>query len=116
YQSFSEARSLDLVGAEMRLSGVCGTRFNNKRQLLGVMMLVPSLSYVVIERQAQTAPFTLPRESLPNLLRFRLGNPNIHRVRVQGIVTLQLASGSFYLQDESDGIYVQTSQTNALHL
>lgn len=78
-------------------------------------MQVPSFTFVAIERKAQHAPFALPRESLPNLLRFRLGNPNIHRVRVQGVVTLQLADGSFYLQDGMDGIYVQSAQTNSLH-
>jgi len=49
----------NLVDAEVRVQGVCGTIFNQKRQLLGVQLFVNDLEDIQIVRPAPADPFAL---------------------------------------------------------
>ena len=41
-----------LIDAEVRMQGVCGAVFNQRRQLLGLSLFVPSLDYIRVDRSA----------------------------------------------------------------
>ena len=56
-----------LVDATVRLEGACGTTFNQKRQLMGVRLFVPSLDFVKTERSAPADPFALPLRTIGSL-------------------------------------------------
>ena len=114
-------RSLDpaklqerLLDAQVSVNAVCGTIFNEKRQLIGIKFFVPDQASVRIVEPAPTADASSIRPII-TLLRFDPLNLSIHRVRVRGVVTLQDKNKNFYVQDSSAGIYVVAEQKTALH-
>jgi diguanylate cyclase (GGDEF)-like protein len=113
-------RSLDasklqdrLLDAQVSINAVCGTIFNEKRQLIGIKFFVPDEASVHILEPASTADATSVRPII-SLLRFDPLNLSIHRVRVRGVVTLQDKNDNFYVQDSSAGIYVVAEQKTEL--
>jgi diguanylate cyclase (GGDEF)-like protein len=104
-----------LLDSEVRVNAVCGTMFNEKRQLVGLKFLAPSAASVEIldpappESQLKVRPIV-------TLLRFDPQNLSTHRVRIRGTVTLQDESQSFYLQDSSAAIYVMPEQAAQLRI
>lgn len=54
-----------LIDAEVTVRGACGALFNDKRQLVGIQLWVPSVDEMHIEEAARSHPFTLPI-GLPN--------------------------------------------------
>lgn len=105
---------MHLIGAQARFRGVGISVFNKKRQLLGTEVLSPALGFVAVEEPAPADPFTAPVRTVDSLMGFRLDDDFSHRVRVQGVVTHQRPSGSFYLMDRTSGLYVQTPDHTAL--
>jgi PAS domain S-box-containing protein len=105
---------MHLIGARARFRGVGISVFNKKRQLLGTEVLSPSLDFVSVEEAAPPDPFAAPVRAIDSLMRFRLDDDLSHRVRVQGVVTHQRPTGSFYLMDRTSGLYVQTSDRTPL--
>jgi len=101
-----------LVNAKIRLRGVCGTIFNEKRQLIGIQILVPKLDQVSVLESPPADPSSLPVRPITSLMQFTPGETAGHRVRVQGVVTLQQPGGSFFIKDATSGLYVQTHQNN----
>lgn len=103
----------DLLDAQVRIDGVCGAVFNEKRQLVGLKFFVPDASYVKI-MEAPPAEATSVRP-IVTLLRFDPLNLSIHRTTVRGTVTLKDSEQSFYMQDASAGIYVAAEQKAQVH-
>ena len=103
-----------LVDATVRLRGACGGLFNQKRQLVGVQLFVPSLAYVQVEEKPPTDPFSVPILPIASLLHFAPQGISGHRVRVRGVVTVQRRGRSLFVEDETDGVYVETSQPTAV--
>ena len=105
---FPEKGYEDLLGATVTIRGVCGTIFNNRRQLIGIRLFAQNFSDIKVEKTAALKPFELPVESLDSLLQFneRKGAVNPHRIR--GTVTYVRLKQGFYLQEGSQGIYVRS--------
>ena len=79
-----------LVDATVRVRGVCGTKFNEKRQFVGLRLFVPDLSAVQIEQPPPPAnPFASPETGIEGLFRFGLPQSLDHRVKISGTVTYQ---------------------------
>jgi len=97
-----------LVDARVRIRGACGAEFNQRNQLIGVMLYVPSLAYVQVVEAPPADPFDLPARPIDSLLRFTPQGGFGHRVRVQGVVTLTRLGRSLLLEDKTDSAYVQT--------
>ncbi len=95
-----------LVGARVRIRGVCGTSFNLKRQLLGYNLYVPSSDEIDVEQAAAADPFSEPQSGVGDLMRFAPQGVSNRRARVRGVVTLARADGSFFLADETGGLEV----------
>lgn len=109
-----EALPLDLLGATVRFRGVGVTIFNNKRQLLGAEVLSPSLAFAEREEAASPDLLATPVQPVRTLLQFRSGDDPSTRKRVQGIVTYQRPGGSFYIAEQGDGLYVESTAPPAL--
>lgn len=99
----------DLVDGNVLVRGICITRFNLRRQLFAVGMLVPRLEDIAVEQAPAGDPFAMPAQPIKNILQFKWGNSYGHRVKVEGRVTLCYAD-KMYLQDETEGMAVQTKQ------
>ena len=97
-----------LLDAQVRVRGVCGAVFNEKRQLVGLKFFVPGMRDVEV---LEAAPPESAFEARPivSLLRFDPLNLSIHRTKVRGSVTFVDGNRGFYLQDSSAGIYVLTN-------
>ncbi|HUO27612.1 MAG TPA: ATP-binding protein [Bryobacteraceae bacterium] len=98
----------DLVDAEVRIRGACGAIFNNKLQLVGVLLYVPSLKQVEV-LQAAGDPFAKPVERIEDVARFAPDRSMGHRIRVQGVVTLQDSDRTIYVSDRASGVRVHSA-------
>ena len=103
-----------LVDAKVHINGVCATIFNQKRQLVGVRLFVPSLEFITSERTAPDDPFALPIRSINSLSQFTATEETDHRVRVQGTVTFCRPKEFLFVQDERGGLLVKTEQAGAV--
>ncbi|HTQ53704.1 MAG TPA: ATP-binding protein [Bryobacteraceae bacterium] len=98
-----------LVDAEVRIRGACGASFNRKNQLVGILLYVPDLNQVDVLRPPYD-PFQQAVRPLDSVARFALGRSLGHRIRVQGVVTLEDAGKKIYLSDGRSGLHVESSE------
>ncbi|HEY2363372.1 MAG TPA: hypothetical protein VGK36_19785, partial [Candidatus Angelobacter sp.] len=103
----------DLLDTQVRVNAVCGTIFNEKRQLTGIKFFVPDAASVQVLESAPAEAASIIRP-IVTLLRFDPLNLSIHRVKVRGVVTLQDKDQNFYVQDSGAAIYVVTEQKSSL--
>jgi PAS domain S-box-containing protein len=105
----ADANTTTFVDTQVRVRGVCGVTFNAQHQLLGAHLLVPSLEHCQIEKAApETA--SLPVQPIESLMRYTPGAASGHRVRLEGLVTLQVATNVVFLQDHSGGVRVELEE------
>ena len=81
-----------MVGAVIRLHGVCSANANAQRKLAGITLYVPGAAYVQVEEPAPEKPFDLPARSLGSLGQFDSLLSSTHRLKVSGVV-LQYSPG-----------------------
>jgi signal transduction histidine kinase/CheY-like chemotaxis protein len=110
----ADASAADLVDSRLTIRGVCGAIFNDRGQLIGVQVLSPDLSQLVVRERAAADPFALPARTVAGLMQFEPGGATEHRVRVRGIVTMQRPGRALFLQDETGGLEVATSNPETL--
>ncbi len=100
-----------LAGASVRVRGVCGTNFDDKRQFLGVILMVQnSATDVTVERPPTADPFDIPPHPMDALLRFDDPQGAIERIKTHGVVTYADAGQGIYIQDGSKGLFVRSRQ------
>ncbi len=105
----------DLVDCTVSAKGVCWSRFNSQRQLFDCGLLVPRREDLVIEQPAPNDPQTMPAQPIKSLLQYSWGGSYGHRVKVKGTVTLR-DSTKMYIQDDTEGLGVETRQDEQLRL
>ncbi len=95
-----------LVGATVRFEGVCGTQFNERRQLLGVNLNVPSERYLRVLKKSMGQ---LPARPIRQVLQF---TPNAadDRARVEATVTFTRPGGPTFAQDATGGILLRNHE------
>ena len=104
-----------LIDARIQLRGVCGALFNSKSQLRGVIIYVPGLNQVKIVRPGAADPFAIPAQSIDSILRFTVGGAAGHRVKLQGLVTLQRPGRFVFIKGDTGNIRADSDQPIALH-
>jgi len=100
----------NLVDAKIRIRGACGTVINERNQLLGIQIFVPSLDYLSVLEPAPADTLAMPTQLINTLMRFSPGKVVGHRINVRGVVTLQRRDGSIFIKDATGGLNVTTSQ------
>ena len=98
-----------LVGAGVTVRGVCGALFNNRRQLGGVQLFVPSLEQLTVDMPPAADVYALPQAAIGSLTQFSPERAFGRRVHVRGVVTLR-NSNSAFVQDNSGGVLVESQQ------
>ena len=96
-----------LLDARVRLEGVCGTRFNERHQLIGIQLMVPSAKYVAILRPGVANTADIPETRISSLLQY--SPEEKHRVRVRGTVTLVDPAGTAFVEDSTAGLQVKAT-------
>jgi signal transduction histidine kinase len=103
-----------LVDTAVRIQGVCSTIFDERRRLTGVELHVPDWKLITVLEPGPDDPFRLPVVSVSQLFQFHAGTSGLHRAHLRGNLVLSQADGSFFLQDASGGILVQTRRQAAV--
>ncbi|MGB7170640.1 MAG: GGDEF domain-containing protein [Acidobacteriaceae bacterium] len=104
----------NLVDARVRLRAVVGSRFNQRKQFIGVQAFMPDLSYLQVLRPAPADPFALPLSTTTTITRTSAREPG-HRVHVRGVVTSTFGDQHFSLMGPDHGIFVTTQDPARLH-
>ena len=97
-----------LLGATVRVRGVCSTLFNHQRQLFGFRLLVPNADGLVVEQAGPANPYDTPMQSIDGLLHFTPQGSLGHRVKVSGTVVYFQPGNALFIQDGSHGLHCQT--------
>ena len=113
--SLTESALASLVDSEVSVKGVCSTRFNRQRQLFSIRFLVPFAEDIVTEKPAADDVLAQPARPIGSLMRFTV-QPSAYgrRVKVAGTVILDQPGSSLVVQDQENGLYVQTRQSDQL--
>ncbi len=88
-----------VVGAVVRVRGVCSADTDAQRRLLGVRLWVRTPEDIQIEEAAPADLFALPAQSLADLGRFGAPQSSERRVRLSGVVLAQLPGRWTQIQD-----------------
>jgi PAS domain S-box-containing protein len=101
--------SPNLVDAAIRMKAVCATVYNEKQQLVGVKFFGRTAD-LEIEKPAPDDAFSMPVRLVSALMQFDPRGIAQHRVRLRGVVTHTRGKGSFFMQDDSGGVYITQSE------
>lgn len=102
---------LSMVDAAISVRGACAAMVNEKRQLVGIQIMVPGREQVHIEQPPPPDRYALPISPTSSLMQFRPERLSGHRILVRGVVTLVKSGKYLFVQDESGGVVVDTTQT-----
>jgi PAS domain S-box-containing protein len=100
-----------LLDSHIHIQGVCGARFNFKRQILGVQLFVPDASFIRVEGGAPHVP---PLLNIDQLLQFSPASHFGERDRIRGVVILTNPTGPTYVSDPTGGVLIQNHAAAAL--
>jgi diguanylate cyclase (GGDEF)-like protein len=103
-----------LVDSLVRIHANAGPVFNRHKQMVGVHLFFPSRQVVQVLQPAPSNPYATPPKPISGLLAFEPGAALPHRTHVRGSVTLQWPGRLLCIQQASDGLCIQTPQTNLL--
>ena len=93
------------VGSRIRLQGVCGARFNSKRQLLGIQIFVPGPDFLFLDgEKRQSVP---PLQSINTLLQISPQPAGERLSRFRGTVALSHPAGPTWVGDSKGGVLIQ---------
>jgi len=113
--SLMESNLVNLVDSEVRVKGVCSTRFNRQRQLFSIRFLLPFAGDIMVEKPAAVDVLAQPAQPIGSLMRFTLQPSDYgRRVKVVGTVIMHQAGSTLFVQDKENGLYVQTRQSGRL--
>jgi len=105
----------DIKAAVVRIQGVAAGYFNLNRQLIGVIVYVPSGEFIDIVKPGIEDPFSeIEKRSLNNILAFSLNPEDGHIIHVGGVVTYIYPDGGFVIQDDYAGIKVHSEESVTL--
>ena len=106
----------EMVDATVHVRGVCSTKFNHKRQLFAIRLMVPRPDDLEIKMPAPKDPFAIAARSVGSLLQFAPQETFGHRVKVAGAVIYYSPGETLFLQDGEQGVEVQIKERPPLHL
>lgn len=100
-----------IIDSEATITGTFIPAFNRHRQLLAVRLFVPSLAHVNFGPAPHPIDFDSPPRTINSLMQFDPTIARGHRVKISGVVTLQRPGESLFVRDETQSVWVKTSQS-----
>ena len=97
-----------LLDSDVKVNGVVA-HIAKRGQFLGSLLFVSDLRDIAIESKRSSDPFAIPLQPIGSLLTWSPGHRTRGRTRIAGTVTLFQPGQSLYLQDETQGIAIETS-------
>jgi diguanylate cyclase (GGDEF)-like protein len=105
-----------LLDAEVEITGVVAGRFDDKMQLTGVVLFVPSLSQLRILKYTSSNPWTLPVTPMDKIIIGSHVNILSKRLRVHGVITYYLPGSAVVLQDGARSLWITTHTRDPLQI
>jgi signal transduction histidine kinase len=105
-----------LVDSTLRVRAVCSTKFNHRRQLFAIRLMVPRPEDLEIKIPAPNDSFAIAARPVGSLLQFAPQETYGHRVKVVGTVIYYAPGETIFLQDGEQGVEVQTKERSPLQL
>lgn len=102
-----------LVEATVRVRGVCGAMFNQKRQMLGAQLYVSDIGDVTVVKPPPPDPFGAVTRPIETILQYSQRDIG-QRVKVVGVVTHYLPGHALFLRDATASLRAQTRQTESV--
>jgi PAS domain S-box-containing protein len=99
-----------LVNAKVRLQGVSAVSLNAREEATGAQLRVPTRQYLTVLQTAPTNAFAMGPLPIGQVSGSSPATLGLHRVRVQGVVSLIAPGGEFFLQDATGALRVHTAQ------
>jgi len=104
------------IDSLVNFRGACTSELNVRGQLSGITLHVPSLAQVMIVERAPPDPFRIQTTRIASVATFDPSRLAGRRIKLQGVVTLEIPGQGFILQDSSAGLRVLTRQTNRFEI
>ena len=105
----------DLIGAQVRVRGACGSVIAQTGEFLGVIVFVPDDGLVLVEQPAIDSA-ALPLITVRDVLGFSPNRRPGDRVRVRGSITLFRPSGPTYVQSATGSLLVRRHEPASLQV
>ena len=99
------------VGSKVAVTGALGAIYNDRRQMVGVKIFVPSLDSVTVLRRAVTNPFAVGLVPLSSIGQYDIVSDLEAQVRVQGTVTAIDSSSVIFINDSDTSLPVEPGPT-----
>jgi signal transduction histidine kinase len=103
-----------LIDARVRVRGVSYNLHNNNRQFVSAGVQVDGADAIEVLAAPAPDPYSLPLRRAGELLQFDPEGFTGRRVRVQGVVTHQLAGDALWIRDGARGLKVISDQPGAV--
>lgn len=100
------------VNRELRLRGVYSALFNARGQMIGMELFIQDATQIEVAEGNAARIFAEEYVAVRDLMRFTDGNRA--RVRVKGVVVLQIPGIGLYLRGEHNGLFVETTTKEIL--
>jgi signal transduction histidine kinase/DNA-binding response OmpR family regulator len=97
----------DLLGARVAVEGACASRLNERHQLVGIRIFVPSWRSVTVVNKNDDRLTSVPG---PIGALMRYSDQDGERRRVRGVVTLVDRGRAVFLQDSTAGVKALTDE------
>lgn len=104
----------DLVDARIRVKGVGIAATDERGQMQGVQLVVPSMKFIEV-LQPPVNSSSLPVRNIVNSLQVRGSQDMIHRVKIRGVLT-GFANNDYFVQDDTGSVMAIAKQDVTLSL
>lgn len=101
----------NIVDARVKVKGVAGTSYNDRRQLTGFHLLTQNTNLITILEAPPADPFLAEVRVSRNLMAYSRHGASEHRMRLRGVVTFYWPGSDFFIRDEGGGVRVQSRET-----
>jgi PAS domain S-box-containing protein len=105
---FHQPLPVALAGARVALRGVSGAAFNARNQLVSVHLFVPTLDDIHVLEPVPVDVFASPLRPIEEVAHFSPRAGASRRVRLHGVVTLQVPGAGLFIRDPTGAIEVET--------
>lgn len=101
----------NLVDARVKVKGVAGTTYNDRRQLTGFHLLTQNTNLIAVVEAPPADPYSAEVRSSRNMMAFSRHGASEHRMRLRGVVTFYWPGRDFFIRDDGGGVRVQSRET-----
>ena len=106
----------NLLDATVQITGVSAGKFDDKMQVTGTELFVPSLANIEIIARPTVSPWSAPITSMDKILSAYDKDDRTPRIRVQGIITYYQPGHAIVLQDGSKSLWIETNASDPLRI